>query len=547
MNSVIDVAWKLRKLDGSVEKISFPENGMIDLAAIPGAVPLGSERVVLTGVCTPEKPVTAVCGIAADGAWIFKVNGNILFDASATGNSENPVRPDNHPFEVDLNAGKNVFELEILGKDHPVQTLFTAFRQLPDRGKLEFKYQPVVLFPDAEEKAVSIVFASSVPSPAAVDFRKSGDSEWQRLYDNLAGQIRRDLSTHHIRLDNLFSGAVYEYRAVLVDDLRLMKDAAFSETGTFRVPEKSGNFSFAVTSDLQDRICRLKYLEQLFASDIIRNTQFFTYLGDVFWTTDFDHTVMDGFIMPFRRMSSNSLPLVMVRGNHEIYGRESLKYLDYFSMPSPGRDGYGMFRIGEVCFIVLDFCDDAPNVAQPSTRCFHDFEPYLAAQSRWLRRAVASPACREAKFRIVLAHGTPLGDSKEYLPGHVRQIIDPVFGGAEPQVKIHLYLGGHIHRPFRSIPYREACYSVFDPKALATPHPKLGSKYGFTVVTTGGPSKIITVPETQATSIRVDLLADRIDVTSFDLNLEEYDRFSVDENGSVFNEKRRSDFRFFEY
>jgi hypothetical protein len=255
---------------------------------------------------------------------------------------------------------------------------------------------------------------------------------------------------------------------------------------------------------------------------------------------------MDEFIVPFRNSSGNTVPLVMVRGNHETYGREWYKYLEYFAMPEPGRDGYGMFRIGEVCFVVLDFCDDAPNTPQPSTRCFHDFEPYISRQTKWLKRAVKSAVFREAKFRIVLAHGTPVGDSREYLPGHVRQVIDPVFGSREPEAKIHLYLGGHIHRPFRSIPCKAACYSVCDPRKLQVPHPVIGEEYAFPVVIMGGPSKI-TQEIFHATCIKVDVSENRIDVSSFDINNQEFDRFSIDEEGRIFAEKRRDDFKYFEY
>jgi hypothetical protein len=56
----------------------------------------------------------------------------------------------------------------------------------------------------------------------------------------------------------------------------------------------------------------------------------------------------------------------------------------------------------------------------------------LEAESAWLKNAVHLPICRDAKFRIVLAHGIPVGDSKDYMPGHVHQIIDPIFGGKDP-------------------------------------------------------------------------------------------------------------------
>ena len=547
MNS-IKIDWKCSGRDGSVLPFTFPDNGITDLFKIIQPFCGKENSVTLTGTFELDKPVTAVFGVAADGCWLFKVNGSILLDARVSANSETPVYPDNHPFEIDLDAGKNSFELEIFGKEAAPVSFPVAFKQLACRGKLEFKYQPVIAFPDAEENAVSVVFAGSVPSPAAVDYRLAGESRWTRFYESRGGQIRRDLQRHQIRLEDLKPGSNYEYRAVLIDDLRQMKDSAYSETGVFRTPAQQGAFSFVATADLQDKAQRLEYLKKLVGKDTPFAMDFFTYIGDVFWTTDCDLSIMDEFIVPFREYSGNSLPLVMVRGNHETYGREWYKYLKYFSLPDPGRDGYGMFRIGEVCFIVLDFCDDAPNIPQPSTRCFHDFEPYISRQLKWLKRAVAAaPVCRDAKFRIVLAHGVPVGDSKDYLPGHVRQVIDPVFGGKEPLSKLHLYLGGHIHRPFRSIPFAAACYSACDPRKLPDPHPKVGEEYSFPVVITGGPSRIVTNPEFQATSIKVDVSGSQINVSCYDINNQEFDRFSIAPDGSIFGEKRRNDFKYFEY
>ena len=544
---MLEINWQCSSCDGKTRNFSFPENGVADLFSVIPPFEGKNKSVSLTGTIELASPVTAVFGVAADSCWLFKVNGEILLDARVSGNSETPVSPDNHPFEIDLDAGKNVFELEIFGKDRAPQTLPVAFKQLADRGKLEFKYQPVILYPDASARAVSVVFAGSVPSPAAVEYRPAGGKTYQRVYNSRGGQILRHLSRHHIRIEDLEPDTRYEYRAILIDDLRQMADAAFSEAGYFRTPDEKGDFTFVATADLQDESRRTEYLERLLGADSPFEMDFFAYLGDVFWTTDCDRTVMDKFIVPFRNITGNTTPLVMVRGNHENYGREWYKYLEYFSMPQPGRDGYGLFKIGDVCFIVLDFGDDAPNIAQPSTRCFHDFKPYIASQRKWLKRMIDTPECRNAKFRIVLAHATPLGDSKEYLPGLVREITEPFFGGKEPLVKIHLYLGGHIHRPFRSIPFKAACFSSCDPRKLASPHPKIGEEYGFTVVTTGGPSRLENMAGFQATSIKVDVNGDRMNVSCFDFDNKEYDRVSIDCDGRVFAEKSREDFRYFEY
>ena len=507
----------------------FPESGIVDMYDIISPRPAGWEKTVLTAEFTAEDSGRMFAGVAADWAWLLRVNGEIIRDARTTGNSEIPVRTDNHFADFPYRKGKNIVTLEVRGGN----TMCVAFKLMERKPEPDFIYPPFVSYPDSASSGMSVIFKANRICPAAVDFRKVNESSWQRVYDNLGGQIRRDRDVHHIRLVGLEPDCRYEYRAVLFDD-----DLEFKEYDgkiySFRTAPAKGEFTFLATADLQSESDRVPYLKTFFAEHG-KNVDFFAFLGDLLWATDFNYSFMERFILPLREITGNTMPLLMVRGNHEIYGKDSNRFFDYFTPPVRGREGYFMFRYGEVCFIVLDFCDDAPRMAPPSTRQWHDFEPYIAAEAKWLKEAVKHPDCQTAKYRIVLAHGVPLGDVQQYMPGHVRQVIDPVFGGKDPAVKIHLWLGGHIHRPFRSVPGENACYSALPPAEFSEPHPKLGENYTFPVIITGGPNGKLG-GNMQFTGMKIHVTPEKITVCSFDREQTEFDRVEISPSGEILHE-----------
>ena len=507
----------------------FPETGILDMYDVITPRPACWTKTILSAEFTADKDGRIFAGVAADWAWLLRVNGEIIRDARESGNSEIPVRVDNHFADFPYRKGKNIIILEIRGGD----TMCVAFKLMDRKPAPDFVYPPFVSYPDSANGGMSVIFKANHICPAAVDFRREDEKTWHRVYDNLGGQIRRDRDVHHIRLEELEPNTTYFYRAVLFDDDLEFKEFA-GESYSFRTAPVSGEFTFLVTADLQNENDRTPYLQMLFDKGGT-SIDFFAFLGDLLWATDFDYSFMERFILPLRKISQNAIPLLMVRGNHEIYGKDSNRFFNYFTPPVMGREGYFMFCYGEVCFIVLDFCDDAPRMAPPSTRQWHDFEPYIAAEAKWLKEVVKHPDCQTAKYRIVLSHGVPLGDPQQYMPNHVRQVIDPVFGGKNPAVRIHLWLGGHVHRPFRSVPGKNCCYSAVPPAEFSEPHPKLGENYTFPVIITGGPNQKLG-REMQLTGMRVHIAPEKITVTSLDREQKEFDQVEIAPSGEIVNE-----------
>ena len=114
-------------------------------------------------------------------------------------------------------------------------------------------------------------------------------------------------------------------------------------------------------------------------------------------------------------------------------------------------------------------------------------------------------------------------------------------------MKIHLYLGGHVHRPFRSVPLKNECFCLCDPDTL--PQGKFnrcGEKYNFPVALVGGPTDY--TPENMLyTSLNVNVSAEKLTVRAFDYFQQEFDRFSITPDGEVHNEFNRDDFKFYNY
>ena len=544
LNGFIDDTLELpdgRSIKG--ESFQFAPSGMLDMYDIIPEKPALLARTVLTADFTAEEGGTFFLGVAGDWTWSLRFNGEMVLDARRCANSEAPFSPTNHLQEITYQAGRNQLVFEVFGG----QTLTVACKIKEDIPQLAMRYKPFISFPDAEDNAVSVIFTGNRKSPAAVDYRLQGTDAWTRVYDNLGGQARHDRAVHHIRLSGLQSSSVYEYRAVLLDDCRTLKEYHF-DIDTFKTAPAKGDFRFTVSADLQTPSARRRFLEDLIGRNNSFKPDFFAFCGDLYWTTDYDFAVMDEFIVPYREITENHLPLVMVRGNHEIYGKDSNRFFEYFTAPDPGREGYYMFRWGDVCFIVLDFCDDHGWQAPPSTRQYHDFEPYIAAEAMWLKNAVNLPMCRNAKYRIVLAHGIPVGDAKDYMPSHVHQVIDPVFGGENPQVKIHLWLGGHIHRPTRSVPMKNACYCMCDITKLrdgnGLPHHEV--MYNFPVIVTGGLSGSLS-DNMQFTSIDVEVTGKCLTVHSRDRYQNEFDCVTITPEGVVEEVKRSEEFAYYEF
>lgn len=513
-------------------KITMPENGAIDLYKVLQPRPKVLERTILTADFTADKAGRAVLGIGVD--WMFKlyVNGKALYDTLRSGNGETGASAKDHLVEFDYKKGINQIAVEAYGGAYA----FEVAVGLSDRLHPAIKYKPWVSFPDCN--AATVTFATLQPTPVGIDYRLQGEKAWKRIYNNLGGMIRRDKAVHAIRLEELQADKIYEYRIVLIDELKAYRDLVLPEIYTFKTlpdGESKRPFKILLTSDLQVQSADRKvFMQSILQTPEAKDIEFFGFLGDVSGVSDFDKLIIDEFVNYFRELSGNKIPLIMVRGNHEMYGKEAHRYFEYFPAPHSAEKGYYMFSCGEACFLVLDCGDNSGRNPKYSVRALLDFDPYMEVQKKWLTQAVKSDRFKNARYRIVLAHGAPLGAKHQYLSERLRKVIDPLFASQAPEYKIHLWLSGHIHRAFRSIPGKDQCRTVW-PAARFTrkgEHPKIGKNYMFPVIAMGGAFRALPY-EMQLTSLWLEINENHIEVKHRDRYGKVFDHIKIAPDGSV--------------
>lgn len=169
---------------------------------------------------------------------------------------------------------------------------------------------------------------------------------------------------------------------------------------------------------------------------------------------------LDSFLNAARDAGFNK-PVVMVRGNHEFRGHKSCDFGRLFGRP------YGSFLCNGAFFIILDTGEDKPVVWQPRSNMLRTDNPeYMLEQAEWLRGAVASDECRNAKYRIVIAHAPPF-QFKSYMHDQIKNIAGEHFYGKTPACSVDLWLCGHIHTPYRYDPATRKLFT-FAPNADKT-------------------------------------------------------------------------------
>ena len=518
-----ETSWKTTFRRG----IPFSLKGtLINLDTLCGKKsPVGTEAVLYNRF-RADRDGIAQLGIGCD--WWFEAYSNGILCASTmeSGNETNHFAPSNNPFFLPVKKGENLLAIRVRrGSDSWQFSCGNIPFVIPELPQL--CYGPWLGTPDAGKMSIRFVTCGKIGS--GIKFRKRGDKNWQTTWDHLHGQILRR-TFHRVHLSGLEKGAEYEYRIVMLDPEKPEKQI-YAKNGkiyTFRVPdERQNEFSFFFTADLQFPFQRQKQLLNLLLKAANASDCDFYVLGGDIGNTFSSEDLFRGVLTQLSQFGGEKQPIVMLRGNHELRGKEADRYLYYFG----NEEGvsYGIFRFGDTAFLILDCWEDKPAESRGAHYVRYNLDSlFLNETKEFLKKALASEKWTSATRRIVLAHGAPYStfDGCMWMPFNLQKLTDPYFGGRNPKSRLNLWLAGHAHRYTRSIPGTNTLAAPPNPRK---PH-KGGKDYIYPVLTVAGPGGHSTMP---VSAFRVDARAGKLIVSAFSPDGTCFEKIEISNDGNI--------------
>lgn len=330
---------------------------------------------------------------------------------------------------------------------------------------------------------VTVAFTTEGPCAACIEIR-SENGATRTQFQTVGGQIMPAETLHVFYLKDLNPGETYSYAVTaFLPDSGECSQAGNSFTVFSR--ERTG-YSFLVLADLQfppekKKLLVNRYYELAQAS----RCDFIVGLGDlVNYIENFEQDALTDMIDFFCELGAGSKPVVFLRGNHELRGKEAWKWNEYFALDQ--NSSYSLFRQGNAAFLALDSWADEPGGldSRPAFRMNRDRE-FLEDEKKFIDYAVRQESFQSAKFRILLSHGTSHShiDQFLFLNPNMHELTDEFFAGKQPRFQLHAWLCGHIHHYIRTVPLTRSCASISRPPQPVT----TAENYSFPVLTTDGP------------------------------------------------------------
>lgn len=361
-----------------------------------------------------------------------------------------------------------------------------------------------------ENGSVAVQFSSNIPCGGGLEYRLSGEKNWHRINHTMAGQIVRGDWLHRFRLRGE-PGKVYEYRGVLIHPEEREKEF-FSPVEKIRLPSaEKRSYSFAAMADFQfSREACLQLISTYSRLTGMGACDFVATLGDMsmeFRSMDAD--VLEKWVRPVTK-SFPSLPWVPVRGNHEWRGGASLDWVRTAGEPESGMPYYA-FRYGPDCFVVLDSFEDKPDRRKGHLYTYyHDSAEYRKQQRAWLEKLVETPIFKDARYRIVLVHCTAYGQANGFNVKYVRDLTGGLLDRPDPQYRVHLMMGGHLHTYMRGMPGEDVLYWHVPTESQLKSSRTSGKYFPYPVVLQDGPGGAC-----DSSASRVEVSDSGIEVRSF--------------------------------
>ncbi|MBE6368165.1 MAG: hypothetical protein E7052_09705 [Lentisphaerae bacterium] len=516
----------------------------------------GADSAAIRGVICTDKAQTVWLGIGSK-LFSLSLNGKMIYDFRqyGLGYDVEKVCVRDHVIPLELQAGRN----EILfntrrtswrydycyGKERNI-SWDLALKILADYQpvKAELAHPEMALRPDRDSVMFSFVTTQAIP--AGVEYRKKGDTVWQREYDTVGDLVLREKSrVHRVRISGIADWGDIEYRLVLLEppagqdglrkpcrSPRTYKEV-FTPVKVLRNPDKK-EFSFILFGDTQlslSNSCqtvaqRRDLLKKLRTFPEYKQADFLVHVGDTdSYIHDVEKYLLTNLFNDFAPGDGEMLrSWLLVRGNHDSNGIAAEDWYDYFQMPD--EKSYFSFQLGDVFFIVLD-CGEYFSAGK--LNAFNgpllDMKKLMSKQARWLKQVRRSEAFRNARFRIVIAHGEMQIACNKF-NDKIRDLALNMLQDNSDEGRIHLWLSGHCHRYWRAARNSTSLVSRIKPvkaPALAV------SPVNW--LTCDGPKGNSAKPD--FSYIAVNCSPEKLQVRAIDENGKKFDEFVIDRQGKL--------------
>lgn len=291
---------------------------------------------------------------------------------------------------------------------------------------------------------ITVVWAVNGLGTGWVEFGET-EALGQRSDGSRHGLIPLEERVLKIRLSGLKPGTKYFYRVhacpiTFKNAYSIQRgDAIGTEVHQFSTLNPAARTtSFSIINDTHEVSETLQGLGKLLK---MQPTESLVWNGDIFNDIRSEQQITEQVLAPGGQAFAAEMPLLPVRGNHDVRGVKARVLDRYFDLPS-GLSYYTL-RQGPVAFLVLDTGEDKPD-EHPVYAGLNDFARYRTTQQQWLRQALQRIEFRSAPFRIALLHipllwkdythaGSFCGDGKA--KWHDLLV----------QAKIQLVVSGHTH------------------------------------------------------------------------------------------------------
>lgn len=334
---------------------------------------------------------------------------------------------------------------------------------------------PVVL-QNPTECSMNAVWTVSGPATGWVEWGENSESLDRKSYGPVYGLRPFSGRVISIPITGLAPNRTYYYRAASAGvDFRGAYDIHTSDTPeytavkSFTTPGKAASSaSFAVINDTHQ-------VQEVMAREFQKIAElkpdYTLWNGDTVHAIQNHETIQKNVMFPADTAVADDHPLLFCRGNHDtrgIWARNYSEYLTPWAQPDPEFTGLGynfVVRHGDLAIIGLDTGEDKPDFRKEWSG-LAEFEPYIAKQGEWLRKAVESEAVKTAKFVLAFCHIPLFDDASDANPGTLaegfsswKKLGADCWGETLQKAGIQAVICAHVHRHRVDAPTAERCWT----------------------------------------------------------------------------------------